>query len=60
MTQKADIQDVSNAMTEVIVTTDCRKEVETMKQQLTQYKQEVDMEQNKHVKQMFEGFRLET
>ena len=54
------MQDVSNAMTEVIVTTDCRKEVESLRQQVTQYKQEADMEQNKHVKQMFDGFRQET
>ena len=60
MAQKADVQDVSNAMTEVIVTTDCRKEVESLRQQLTQYKQEIDMEQNQHVKQMFEGFGQET
>ena len=60
LAQKADVQDVSNAMTEVIVTTDCRKEVDNLKQQIVQYKQEIDMEQNKHVKQMFEGFRKET
>ena len=28
LSQKADIQDVSNAMTEVIMTTDCRKDVD--------------------------------
>ena len=44
MAQKADVQDVSNAMTEVIVTTDCRKEVDSLRQQVNQYKQEVDME----------------
>ena len=47
-------------MTEVIMTTDCRKDVDQLKHQITSYRQEIDMEQNKHVKQMFEGFRKET
>ena len=60
MTQKADIQDVSNAITEVMMSNDVRKEIEVIKSQLGQYRHEIDMDQNKHVKSMFDGFKQET
>ena len=60
LTQKADIQDVSNAITEVMMSNDLRKEIEAIKSQLGQYRHEIDMDQNKHVKSMFDGFKQET
>jgi len=39
---------------------DVQKEIETLKQQLGQYRHEINMDQNKHVKSMFEGFKQET
>lgn len=60
LAQKADVQDVSNAITEVIMNNDVKKELEQVKNQLGQYRHEIDMDQNKHVKSMFEGFKQET
>jgi t-SNARE complex subunit (syntaxin) len=39
---------------------DIQKEMETIKAQLAQYRHEIDMDQNKHVKSMFDGFKQET
>ena len=60
LAQKADVQDVSNAITEVMMTQDVRKEIEAIKTKLGQYRHEIDMDQNKHVKSMFDGFKQET
>ena len=58
--RKADVQDVSNAITEMVMGNDIRNEVESIKTKLGQYRHEIDMDQNKHVKSMFEGFKQET
>ena len=39
---------------------DVKKEIEAIKSQLGIYRHEIDMDQNKHVKSMFDGFRMET
>jgi len=38
------VQDVSNAITEVVMANDVRKEVETIKTKLAQYRHEIDMD----------------
>lgn len=60
LSNKADVQDVSNAITEVVMSNDMRKDIESLKTKLAQYKHEIDMDQNKHVKSMFDGFKQET
>ncbi len=57
MAQKADVQDVSNAITEVVMSNDTKKDIEAIKTKLAQYRHEIDMDQNKHVKSMFDGFK---
>ena len=42
------------------MTQDVRKEIEAIKTKLGQYRHEIDMDQNKHVKSMFDGFKMET
>lgn len=39
---------------------DVRQDIEALKNKLGQYRHEIDMDQNKHVKSMFEGFKQET
>lgn len=51
------MQDVSNAITEMVMDNDMRKELEAIKTKLGQYRHEIDMDQNKHVKSMFDGFK---
>ena len=60
MQQKADYQDVSNAITEIVVSTDAKKEIEALKTQLSEYRESLDLDQNKHTKQIFDSFKLET
>jgi len=60
LAQKADILEVSNAITEVVASSDVRKELEAVKTKLAQLKYAVEMDSNKHVKSMFDGFKVET
>ena len=60
LANKADVQDVSNAITEIVVSTDTRKELESLKMKVNEYRQELDEDQNKHTKKIFEGFKQET
>lgn len=39
---------------------DTKKDIEAIKTKLAQYRHEIDMDQNKHVKSMFDGFKQET
>lgn len=54
------MQDVSNAMTEVLLASDAKKEIAQLASKVNQYRTEIDLEQNRHVKSMFEGFKAET
>ena len=51
------MQDVSSAITEVMMNNDIKKELDAVKNTLGQYRHEIDMDQNKHVKSMFDGFK---
>ena len=47
-------------MTEVLLASDAKKEIASLASKVNQYRTEVDMAQNRHVKTMFEGFKAET
>jgi hypothetical protein len=60
LAHKADVQDVSNAITEVIMSVDCRKDIEQLKKIIQQKSEEKEVSQGKKMLKMFEGFKQET
>ena len=59
--QKADVQDVSNAITEVIMTVDTRKDIEKLKKNLDQNDKDVKgtSRDKDKISSLMEGFRQE-
>ena len=60
LVHKAEVQDVSNAITEVILSVDCRKDIENIKKLVNQRNEEKETNISKKMLKMFEGFKQET
>ena len=60
LASKADVQDVSNAITEVILSVDCRKDIDQLKKLVNMRSEEKETSMSKKMLKMFDGFKQET